>query len=162
MISVMAAASLVAPLLVLSAGPASAQPNFTAQPLSVTSRLVSDKAPTSRVAKSDQALLDRTDTAAVPIVVKLDYDSVATYAGGVKDLAPTSPSVTGQPLTDAPAEKAYEGFAAGKEAAFARDLAAVVPGAKVEQSLRTVYGGVAVTVPADKAEIGRASCRERV
>ncbi len=152
MISVMAAASLVAPLLVLSAGPASAQPNFTAQPLSVTSRLVSDKAPTSRVAKSDQALLDRTDTAAVPIVVKLDYDSVATYAGGVKDLAPTSPSVTGQPLTDAPAEKAYEGFAAGKEAAFARDLAAVVPGAKVEQSLRTVYGGVAVTVPADKAE----------
>ena len=47
------------------------------------------------------------------------------------------------------AEQAYEGFVADQEGAFLDELAAVAPDAQVGQSLRTVYGGVALTVPAN-------------
>ena len=43
----------------------------------------SPKAATSRLAQSDPAVLAATGTAKVPLLVKLDYDSVATYSGGV-------------------------------------------------------------------------------
>jgi hypothetical protein len=151
---VTAVLGLVVPLLVLSAGPAAAQPPpgpLTGQPLPVTGRVATDKAPTSRVAQSDPELLARTDTRPVPVLVKLDYDSTATYAGGVGDLEATSPSVTGEPLTGDAGEQRYEQYAAGKEAAFAAELGRLVPGTDVEQTLRTVYGGVAITVPADRA-----------
>ena len=145
---------LVAPLLVLSAGPAAAQPPagpFTGQPLPVAERVATDKAPTSRIAQSDPELLARTDPQPVPVLVKLDYDSTATYAGGVGDLEATSPSVTGEPLTGDAGEQRYEQYAAGKEAEFATELERVAPGTGIQQTLRTVYGGVAVTVPADRA-----------
>ena len=150
-----AALGLVGPLLVLSAGPAVAQPPpgpFTGQPLPVAERVATDKAPTSRVAQSDPELLARTDPQPVPVLVKLDYDSTATYAGGVGDLEATSPSVTGEPLTGDAGEQRYEEYAAGKEAAFAAELQRVAPGAGIEQTLRTVYGADTVTVPADRAE----------
>ncbi len=147
-----AAASLAAPLLIVSAGPATGAPRFTGETLAVDSRVVSDKAPTSRVAKPDPALLARTDAAPVSMLVKLDYDSTATYAGGVGTLAATSPSVTGKPLTGSQAEQSYDSYQAGKEADFAKRLQAVAPGASIDRRLRVVYGGVAVTVPADKAK----------
>jgi len=147
-----AVASLVAPMLVLVTSPAAAQPGFTGEPIPETGRVVADKAPTSRLAKSDQTLLDRSDSAPVPILVKLDYDSTATYGGGIRDLEATSPAVTGEPLVGDAAEQRYDQFAAGQEAAFTAELQKIVPGAEVDLSLRTVYGGVAVTVPADKAE----------
>lgn len=151
-LAVAAVMSLVASVILLSTGTAGAQQAFTASPLQPTGRLTADKAPTSRLAESDEALLARTDAALVTIMVKLDYDSVATYAGGVDDLAPTSPSVTGQPLTGAPAEQRYEEYAASQEAAFTAELQRRVPGAEVDGTLRTVYGGVTVTVPANRAE----------
>ena len=55
-----------------------------------------DKSLTSRIAETDPALLGRTDSTPVEVLVKLDYDSVATYQGSVDGLAPTSPSVTGR------------------------------------------------------------------
>lgn len=151
-VTLSAVAGLLAPLLVLGAGSASAQPAFTATPIPEAGRVVADKAPTSRLARSDQALLDRTDAAPVSMLVKLDYDSAATYSGGVGDLEATSPSVTGEPLDGDVAEQRYDRFAAGQEAEFAAALAQIVPGAEIDLSLRTVYGGVAVTVPADRAE----------
>lgn len=147
-----AAACLIAPVMVLGAGPAVAASKYTATALPVTSRVVSDKAPTSRVAQPDQKLLARTDNAQVSVLVKLDVDSSATYAGGVANLAPTSPSVTGKPLSGAPAEQSYDQYQARKEADFAKALQAAVPGATVGKSLRAVYGGVEVTIPADKAK----------
>ncbi len=153
-LGVTAVLGLVAPLLVLTSGQASAQPPplTPGPPLPPAERIVTDKAPTSRVAQSDPGLLARTDPAPVSVLVKLDYDSIATYAGGVGDLAATSPSVTGQPLDGSPDEQRYAEFAAAKEAAFAGELAQVVPGAPIERTLRTVYGGVELTVPADRAE----------
>ncbi len=125
-------------------------PPFTATAIAATSRVSAEKTPSSRLAQTDPSLLGRTDSEKVAIVVKLDVDSVATYAGGVSGFAATSPSVTGQKLNGGSAEKRYEGYLAQKEDAFIKALREKVPGAKVSQRLRTVYGGVATVVPANK------------
>jgi hypothetical protein len=110
------------------------------------------KSATSRIAETDPALLGRTDATPIDVVVKLDHDPLATYAGTVDGLAATSPAVTGDPLSlESPAEQAYEGYLAGQEADFAADLAAAVPSADiVGEPLRVVYGGVRVTLPANR------------
>jgi subtilisin family serine protease len=116
----------------------------------VASRISAEKTPSSRLAKTDPALLGRTDATLVAVVVKLDVDSVATYAGGIGGFAATSPAVTGRSLSGNAAEKRYEGYLAQKEDAFIAALKGQVPNAKVSQRLRTVYGGVATIVPANK------------
>lgn len=142
-------------LVATNASAAPARPDLTGEGLTAASRIQADKAPTSRLAKTDPALLNRTDSAAVNVMIKLDYDSVATYNGGLKGLDATSPSVTGKALSErTPARHGYEAYVAGKEQAFSSDLTKRVPQARLGQSLRLVYGGYAATVPANKvAEI---------
>lgn len=120
--------------------------------LEQTGRVAVAKSATSRIAETDPALLGRSDATPIDVVVKLDHDPLATYSGTVDGLAATSPAVTGDALSlDAPAEQAYEGYLAGQEADFAADLAAAVPGASVVgEPLRVVYGGVRVTLPANR------------
>ncbi|GAA1772717.1 S8 family serine peptidase [Luedemannella helvata] len=108
------------------------------------------KALTSRLARTDERLLGRRDTMPVPVMVKLDYDPVATYTGNVPGFAATSPSVTGRTLREAPAERRYTTYVEGRERDFIDQLRERVPGAVVGQRLRTVYGGVALTVPANR------------
>ncbi|MBB5871239.1 hypothetical protein F4553_004618 [Allocatelliglobosispora scoriae] len=107
---------------------------------------------TSRIARTDRTLLGQRATSAVSVLVKLDYDPVATYAGDVRGYAATSPSVTGRALAGGSAEIAYERYVAAREAAFGRALASRLPGAKLGRSLRTVYGGIAVTLPANRVD----------
>src|SRR5689334_22601077 len=64
-----------------------------------TGSVTGSKSVTGRLAHSNAALLKRTDSAVVPVMVKLDYDATASYAGGVRGLAATSPRVTGKKLT---------------------------------------------------------------
>ena len=83
--------------------------------------LTGSKSLSSRIAQTDPALLGRTDATPVQVMVKLDYDSVATYQGSVDGLAATSPSVTGDELTGrSQAERAYASYVADVEEAFAR------------------------------------------
>jgi hypothetical protein len=111
------------------------------------------KAPSSQLAQSDEALVARTDAATANVVIKFDYDSVATYAGGVEDLAATSPSVTGDQLTgESAAEEAYQGYIDEQKADIVADLEATVPQVAVGESLDVVYGGVAATVPANRVK----------
>lgn len=151
----MVTASLLASaLLPATAGaePADAG-NLTGTAIEVADRVSVPKAATSRLAESDPAVLAATGTDTVPVMVKLDYDSVATYTGGVADLAPTSPAETDKSLQDnAGAVQEYEQHVAGVEDSFVADLAAAVPEAEVGTRLRTVYGGVAVRLPADQAK----------
>jgi hypothetical protein len=153
------AAALLPPLFVLvSADPsfARAKPNLSAKTVAPVSRVTSAKSPTSRLAQSDQALLKRTDAAPVTVMIKLDYDSVATYTGEIKGLTATSPSKTGKALSGSAAERAYDAHIASVESGFVKNLRGRVPSAKIGQSLRTVYGGVAATVPANRvAEIAK-------
>jgi hypothetical protein len=58
---------------------AAAAASFTSEPLVQTTRFDVAKASTSRLAQTDKTLLGRGDDAMVPVVVKLDYDPVATY-----------------------------------------------------------------------------------
>ncbi|HTJ39786.1 MAG TPA: S8 family serine peptidase [Dactylosporangium sp.] len=148
-------AASVLPLLVMGpAGPASAAPaqvgKFTlVDSLKPSGTTTSAKTPTSKMAQTDPALLNRTDSAPVSVVLKLDYDSVATYDGNVAGYAATSPSVTGRPLSRGQSEQRYEQRIAGIESRVLGDVNKQVPNAKVGQRLRTVYGGVALTVPAN-------------
>jgi hypothetical protein len=139
-------------VVVAWAGPSAADPagELTAETLTPGSRYDAVKAPTSRAARTDPSLLARTDSTPIPVLVKLDNDSVATYTGEVAGYAATSPAVTGRDLTGSLAERRYESYLAQQEAEFADALAAQVPGARVRQSLRTVYGGVAALVPANR------------
>jgi len=144
---------LVTGLVGIEASGAPAGPSLspTAEQPALTDRVDADKAPTSRLAETDQKLLGRTDSAMVPVMIKLDYDSVATYSGGIAGLDATSPSVTGRALAErTPARHGYEAYVAGKERSFTADLAKLVPQAAIGQPLRLVYGGFAARVPANR------------
>jgi hypothetical protein len=148
--------ALVPPLLVIvSASPSQAAPvqagRFTSVPgASLVKQVATAKSPTSRMAKTDPSLLNRTDSTQLSIAVKLDYDSTATYSGGIAGYEATSPSVTGKELSGSTAEQRYESRITGIEDKFLAELKKQIPSAKVGQKLRTVYGGVALTVPANK------------
>ena len=129
-LSACTAAVLVAPLLTVAAATASSAdsgPHYTATALAPTSQVTADKAPSSRLARTDPKLLGRTDARMVPVVIKLDYDAVATYAGGIAGYAATSPSVTGRKLSGSGAERRYEEYVAARERTFAGDLARADP-----------------------------------
>jgi subtilisin family serine protease len=124
--------------------------DFRAEALAPASRVSAVKSPTSRLARTDPSLLGRADRAPVSLLVKLDHDPVATYAGGVAGYEPTSPQRTGRPLSNSAAERRYAGYLAARENAFVAGLAAAVPSARAGLRLRTVYGGLAVVAPANR------------
>ncbi|MDH2428491.1 S8 family serine peptidase [Sphaerisporangium sp. TRM90804] len=125
---------------------------WTATALTPADRVQGAKSPSGKLAKSDTALFKATSAAPVSVVVKLDYDSLAAYKGGLKGLPGTSPQVTGKKLdVKSSAAKEYTKHIEGVENTFLGELGKRVPGARAGQKLRTVYGGVAVTLPANKA-----------
>ncbi|GIJ70139.1 S8 family serine peptidase [Virgisporangium ochraceum] len=118
--------------------------------LTPVSRAVAAKTPVSRLARSDGNLLARTDSAPVQVVVKLDYEPVATYAGTLPGLPATGPAYTGRPLAGSAEEERYEEHIRSREAAVLGAVAKRVPAAVPGQRLRTVYGGVTFTAPANR------------
>ena len=117
----------------------------------VTDVVEGSKAPTSAIARTDPSLLNSDSSAPVEVMVKLDYDAVATYSGSIAGLAATSPSVTGRDLTgSSAAEVAYRSHIVAVEDTFRAGLTRV-PGARVVgDPLRIVYGGVRAVVPANR------------
>ena len=149
-ILVAAAAGMLVLGLPTSAGAAPKQaPKYTATQLVPTSTVTAFKAPSSQLAQTDPNLLTRTDSFPVRVMIKLDYDATASYAGGVAGFAATSPRVTGKKLTGAsPAEQAYGRYIQGKKDAFAAAFGSALPGAAVGESFDTVFGGVSAVIPA--------------
>ena len=144
------ALTLSSPSFGTTAEPSPSSPrNLTATALSPTSIVNGDKAPSSRLARTPQALLKRTDSALVNVMIKYDYDGSASYAGGVRDLAATSPAVTGKKLTGkSAAERSYTAYQEGRERSLNAAVKKAASGATIGHAYRTVYGGVAATVPA--------------
>ncbi|MFF5204425.1 S8 family serine peptidase [Streptosporangium sp. NPDC000396] len=125
---------------------------WTATPLTGGESVQGAKSVTGKLAQSDAALLKSTSGATVSVMVKLDYDSYAAYQGELKGLPATSPSKTGKSLDiKGTAAKKYEKHIEEVENTFLSELAKKVPGAKAGQKLRTVYGGIALRIPANKA-----------
>ncbi|TCO51967.1 PA domain-containing protein [Kribbella antiqua] len=139
----------------VAADPAPTPPNggtWTAKPLTVASTVNGAKSPSGQLAKSDPALVNSTSAKQVRVVVKLDYDSLAAYRGGLKGLPGTSPQVTGKRLDPKSANATkYLKHVTAMEDKFLAALRDKVPSATAGQKLRTVYGGVALSVQANKA-----------
>jgi subtilisin family serine protease len=108
-------------------------------------------APSSRLARTDRRLLRLTSPRPVGVTVKLDYDPIAAYRGGIGGFTATSPSATGKPLSRSSAAfHRYQGHVLGVEDRFLAGLRARVPAAVIGRRLRTVYGGVALRLPGDQ------------
>jgi subtilisin family serine protease len=125
---------------------------FTATPLQPAEVIHGLKSRTARIAESDAGLLRRNDARLVNVVVKLDYDSVAAYRGGIPGLRATSPAKTGKDLDEnARAVRAYTRHVVAYERGMRRAIEAAVPSARIHAAFRTVYGGLAIRLPANQA-----------
>ncbi|HEX5511936.1 MAG TPA: S8 family serine peptidase [Actinomycetales bacterium] len=142
-------AGLVLPTQAQAADPPD-QGRFSATELTPSKTVTGTKSLSSRLAKTDPKLLSRSDSAMVPVLIKLDHDATASYTGGREALRATSPRVTGKPLTEnTAAVQAYERFQKSREDEVVRQLQKAVPKASIGTRLRTVYGGFAATIPAN-------------
>jgi subtilisin family serine protease len=154
-----AATALVAVLGYTASGASSATDQtgkFQVAPLAVEADgepIVGAKSRTGQIAETDPALLGRGDSTPVDVVVKLDYDSVATYTGGVQGLAATSPKATGKKLKqNKAAVDAYEAHVAGVERDIVSDIQGAVSGETIRGSFRVAYGGIAMELPANQVD----------
>ncbi len=113
-----------------------------------TDTVTADKAPSSGLAETPAELTRISSAKKIPVLIKYDYDALASYTGTVRGYPATSPAVTGKSLRANTAEKSrYVGYVRGREAALNARLTAAVPSAKVTRSYRVVFGGVAATIP---------------
>jgi subtilisin family serine protease len=111
------------------------------------------KSSTGRIARTDPELLGRTDGTIVNVLVKLDYDSTATYDGGVRNLPATSPTETGKELQENQAAvEAYESYVETVENEIVADIQEAVANESVQNSFKTVYGGVEMSLPANQVD----------
>ncbi|WP_252274459.1 S8 family serine peptidase [Nocardioides sp. LMS-CY] len=150
------AAALAITGLVATAAPASGGPpgdGFTiadTQP-TLTGRSSGDKAPSSSMAETSPSLLKLDSAKRVPVVIKYDYDAIASYTGTVPGLAATSPSVTGRPVTaGTSALRDYRAYVNRQERAISRRVEAAVPATSIDQSYQVAYGGVSAVVPGNQ------------
>ncbi|CUR60027.1 Serine protease, subtilase family protein [metagenome] len=133
-------------------GPASADDTgglslSTSQPTKA-STVTADKAPSSSLARTPASLKKLTSAKPIPVMIKYDYDAVASYAGALSGYAATSPSVTERSLSaKSGAKSRYLDFLRTRESKITSRVQAAVPSAKVTGSYKIVYGGVAATIP---------------
>jgi subtilisin family serine protease len=142
-------------VLLSSAIPAVAQERseLTATPLTPDEVIHANKSLTGRIAQSDPELLARSDRQPVNVMIKFDLDPVASYQGGVRNLAPTSPSATGLTLgQNRQAVRAYEQFLENEAQRIRQAIRNAVPAVQFGTTFTTVYGGVAAQLPARRAK----------
>lgn len=153
LVSVFAATALVTGAIAAPAYAADPVPDFTATPLTASEPPQEGaRSKSGQLAESDPALLGRSDAAVVPIMVKVDIDPVASYAGGLEGFAATSPEVTGTELSlSDPAVKAYLAHVHEVIAETQASITAAVPSAKTLTSYAVAYGGLAMMVTARDA-----------
>lgn len=114
-------------------------------------RVDAPKSLSGQLAKTDPSLLGLSGSRLVNVIVKLDYDPVALYAGDIDGLAATSPRVTGSSLDrGSAAVRSYKAYVREFEADATRSIEARVPDAEVGQSFRIAYGGISMRVPANE------------
>ena len=148
----LATLGLLAGQLIFAGVAAGVDPSrFTATPLTPDTTFVGAKSASGAIAKSDPALLGRTDSTPVNVMIKYDYDATASYAGGVDGLAATSPGVTGKELKDNPAAvQAYDAYTADRSRKITAGARKAAPAMKVSSAYSTAYGGVAASLPANQ------------
>ncbi len=90
--------------------------------------------------------------AAIPVMIKYDYDPLTSYSGTIKGLAATSPSTTG--AGPRRRQRGLEGLPREGRARWRRPISAAVkaaaPGTTITGSPQIVYGGVSAIVPGNQ------------
>ena len=129
-----------------------AKPTFEAESLQADgSPIQGSKALSTQLARTDKSLLGLTGTELTSVIVKFDYDAVASYAGGVAGLRATSPRVTGRAIkSKAPAVSAYLRYVVSRESQIVSSIRSRIPSVRIGSSFRYAYGGVAMRVPANR------------
>ncbi|TXK17515.1 S8 family serine peptidase [Homoserinibacter sp. GY 40078] len=151
--TVLTASALAAGLVVTPAYAADPR-DFTAAPL-VAADPPQDSARTvsGQLAESDAKLLARSDATLVPIMVKVDVDPVASYAGGLEGFAATSPEVTGRQLSlKDPAVARYLEHVKAVLAKTQADITSRISSASTLSTFPVAYGGLAMMVRARDAK----------
>ena len=111
------------------------------------------KSNSGQLAQSDAKLLARKDSAMVRVMIKVDADSLAAYDGSVPGLAATSPGITGKSLEANPrAVRAYTTHFNAYTKGIRTQIARAVPSTKLGATFLKAYGGMAASVPANKAK----------
>jgi hypothetical protein len=109
------------------------------------------KSTSGKLAQTDPRLLGKTSSQPINVMVKLDYDAVASYAGGIGSLKPTSPSVTGTSIkANAAAVSAYRAYLTKIERAALNQVDAKIANATVGSVFRLAYGGFSLRLPANQ------------
>jgi subtilisin family serine protease len=147
-----ASLALVASLLLGSGSAIAAGPLSASQAdVTHTSTFSAMKSDSGRLAQTDPTLLEASSSKTISVLVKLDYDALASYLGSIAGYAATSPQVTGHPLNPkSAASKKYLGYIQGIETKFTGSLQSAVPAATVGYAYHSVYGGVSVRLPANQ------------
>ena len=138
-----------APQLAAAAQPA----KFTVTSVPKGTAIQGFKSETGQIAKSDSALVSSASGAATNVMVKLDVDPAASYRGGVRGFAATSPSVTGHKFAkSSTATRSYLAHVKSYAASTAARIKSAVPSARVLRTYSVAYGGLLVRVPANQAK----------
>ena len=141
-----------APQLAAAAQPA----NFTLSANTASPKgapIQAPKSQTGQIAQSNPEVLRSTSRAYTNVMVKLDVDPAASYRGGVRGYAPTSPSVTGKKFAkSSAATTSYVAHVNAYAASTASRIRSAVPSAKVLRTYAVAYGGLLVRLPANQAK----------
>ena len=158
LVGVVAAIALVAVLGYAASGASSATgqtpPQFEVVGLEPDGAPIEGaKSRVGRIAETDPALIGRSESTLVNVMVKFDYDSVATYEGGIQGLEATSPKKTGKKLKqNRGAVDAYMAHVAEVEQDTVSDIQNAVSGEAIRSSYRIAYGGIAMQLPANQID----------
>ncbi len=148
-------------LVILSAVPTTAQqrPSFDIEPAAVVSQESlatrrDESSPLSSPASSGDSAAPSAPGKLVSVVVKLDVDALASYAGDLPGLPATSPLVTGAPALDvaAPDSQRYLAYVARQLSSFESSAQKSVSRLTITHRYDVVLGGVAAIVPADEID----------
>ena len=146
------AVGLLAPAASASS-PISATPSNPTPGVTIKSSFAGAKSQSGRLAQSDPALLARTDSQVISVMVKMDVDPAASYQGGIANLAATSPASTGLSLSEnKAAANSYTSYLLGKTLSAQRSVKTAVPGVKFGENYLVAYGGFEARMPANQAK----------
>jgi subtilisin family serine protease len=133
---------------------AAPQPSkFTLKSVPTGTAIQGAKSQTGQIAKSNPDLVKSTSRAYANVMVKLDVDPAASYRGGVRGYAATSPSVTGAKFAkSSAATRSYVAHVNAYAANAAARIRSAVPAAEVLRAYAVAYGGLLVRLPANQAK----------
>ena len=157
-VPVLVAAAALAGLLTVTAtstasrtAQASALKVISADALTPSSTYVGSKSTSGYAAKTDRTLLGNHSSGLVNVMIKYDFDAIASYAGRIPGLKATSPRVTGKTFSqNRVAVAAYDRYTARALTRISGSIKSAVPGIRLGASFRMAYGGVAARVRANQ------------